>query len=86
MAKVIIYSSNMCPYCFRAKALLEQKGVKFDEIVVDMNPAARAEMRKKAGGVNTVPQIWIDGEHVGGSDELYMLESRGALDVMLEGV
>lgn len=83
MAKVVIYSSNMCPYCFRAKALLQQKGVQFEEHVVDMNPTLRAEMRTKAGGVNTVPQIWIDGEHVGGCDDLYALESRGALDVML---
>lgn len=73
----------MCPFCFRAKALLDQKGVQFEEHVVDMNPALRAEMRAKAGGVNTVPQIWIDGEHVGGCDDLYALESRGALDVML---
>lgn len=86
MAKVVIYSSNMCPYCFRAKALLEQKGVEFEEIIVDMNPAVRAEMRKKAGGVNSVPQIWIDSEHVGGCDDLYALESRGALDLLLEGV
>lgn len=83
MANVVIYSSNMCPYCFRAKALLEQKGVKFEEHVVDMNPSLRAEMRAKAGGVNTVPQIWIDGEHVGGSDDLYDLERRGALDALL---
>lgn len=84
MAKVVIYSSNMCPYCFRAKALLKQKGVNFEEIVVDMNPAARAEMRQKAGGANTVPQIWIDGEHVGGCDDLHALEARGALTPMLE--
>lgn len=85
MANVVMYSSNMCPFCYRAKALLEQKGVEYKEIIVDMNPAARAEMRKKAGGANSVPQIWIGDEHVGGSDELYALESSGALDLMLEG-
>lgn len=83
MAEVVIYSSDMCPYCFRAKALLKQKGASFKEIKVDMNPAARAEMRKKAGGVNTVPQIWIGSEHVGGCDDLHALEARGALSTLL---
>ena len=84
MADVVIYSSDMCPYCFRAKALLKQKGASFREIKVDMNPTARAEMRKKAGGVNTVPQIWIGGEHVGGCDDLHALEARGGLSALLE--
>lgn len=83
MAKVVIYSSDLCPYCHRAKALLQSKGVEYTEIAVDMNPGARAEMRQKAGGVNTVPQIWIDDTHVGGSDDLYALESKGALDALL---
>lgn len=83
MAEVVIYSSDMCPYCFRAKALLKQKGASFKEIKVDMNPSARAEMRKKAGGVNTVPQIWIGDEHVGGCDDLHALEARGALAALL---
>jgi len=83
VAEVVMYSSNMCPYCYRAKALLKQKGVGFKEINVDMNPKARAEMRKKAGGVNSVPQIWINGKHVGGCDELHVLEARGALTPML---
>lgn len=84
MADVVIYSSMMCPYCFRAKALLKQKGAAFKEINVDMDPKARAEMREKAGGVNTVPQIWINGEHVGGCDDLHALEARGALTEMLK--
>jgi len=84
VADIVMYSSNMCPYCFRAKALLKQKGVGFKEVSVDMNPAARAEMRAKASGANTVPQIWINGTHVGGCDELYALDARGALVPMLE--
>ncbi|MCK0071132.1 MULTISPECIES: glutaredoxin 3 [Kordiimonas] len=83
MANVVIYSSSMCPYCFRAKALLKQKGVSFKEINVDLKPNVRAEMRKKAGGVNTVPQIWIGDTHVGGCDDLYALEAKGALSTML---
>ncbi|WP_394805451.1 glutaredoxin 3 [Kordiimonas aestuarii] len=78
-----MYSSGMCPYCYRAKALLQQKGVAFREISVDMNPQARREMREKAGGVNTVPQIWVGETHVGGCDELYALDARGGLDPLL---
>ena len=83
MANVVMYSSGMCPYCYRAKALLQQKGVAFREISVDMNPQARREMREKAGGVNTVPQIWIGDTHVGGCDDLYALDARGGLDPLL---
>ena len=83
MAKVVIYSSNMCGFCHRAKALLQSKGVEYEERVVDMNPQLRAEMRAKSGGATSVPQIWIDGEHIGGSDDLYALEQNGALDLLL---
>ena len=83
MANVVMYSSGMCPYCYRAKALLQQKGVAFREISVDMNPQARREMREKAGGVNTVPQIWVGDTHVGGCDDLYALDARGGLDPLL---
>lgn len=83
MAKVVMYSSGMCPYCYRAKALLQQKGIAFREISVDMNPQARREMREKAGGVNTVPQIWVGDTHVGGCDDLYALDARGKLDPLL---
>ncbi|TNE67527.1 MAG: glutaredoxin 3 [Alphaproteobacteria bacterium] len=82
MADVVIYSSNMCPYCFRAKALLKQRGAAFREILVDMNPKARAEMREKAGR-NTVPQIWIGDQHIGGCDDLYALDARGGLAPLL---
>ncbi len=85
MANVVMYSSGMCPYCYRAKALLQQKGVAFREISVDMNPQARREMREKAGGVNTVPQIWVGDTHVGGCDDLYALDARGGLDPLLAG-
>lgn len=83
MKEVLIYSSSLCPYCYRAKALLNAKQVMFREINVDMNPSARAEMREKAGGRNTVPQIFIGGEHVGGCDELHTLEQLGELSPML---
>ncbi|UTW55739.1 glutaredoxin 3 [Kordiimonas sp. SCSIO 12610] len=83
MANVVIYSSNFCPFCHRAKALLKQKGVNFKEISVDMKPSVRKEMRQKAGGVNSVPQIWIGNEHVGGCDDLYALEAKGGLDTLL---
>lgn len=83
MADIVIYSSNFCPFCVRAKALLQQHGASFKEIVVDMNPGARAEMREKAGGVNSVPQIWINGTHVGGCDDLYALDRKGGLKPML---
>ena len=83
MSKVEIYSSDLCPFCFRAKALLKGKGIDFEEYVVDMNPDLRAEMRGRSGGVNTVPQIFIDGTHVGGCDEIHALDAKGALDPML---
>lgn len=83
MASVVIYSSMFCPFCHRAKALLKQKGANFKEISVNMKPAVRAEMRQKAGGVNSVPQIWIGDTHVGGCDELYALDSRGGLEPLL---
>lgn len=83
MADIVMYSSMMCPFCFRAKALLKQKGAAFKEINVDLNPKARSEMRQKAGGRTSVPQIWINGEHVGGSDELHALDARGVLATML---
>ena len=83
MAKVEIYSSMFCGYCARAKALLQRKGVAIEEVDVMEHPERRAEMRQRAGGSNTVPQIFIDGRHVGGSDELQALEAAGKLDAML---
>ena len=83
MAKVVVYTTAFCPYCHRAKALLESKGVAFEEIDVTFSPAKRAEMRSLANGRSTVPQIWINGQHVGGSDELYALDQAGKLDPLL---
>ena len=79
---IVIYSSQYCPFCFRAKAILQQKGVSFSEINVDGNPQLRQEMTEKAGR-HTVPQIWIGERHVGGCDELMALQSTGELDVLL---
>jgi glutaredoxin 3 len=83
MAQIEIYTTFMCPYCARAKALLEKKGQSYNEIDVSYDAARREEMTQKAGGVRTVPQIWINGTHVGGSDDLYALERAGKLDAML---
>jgi glutaredoxin 3 len=82
--RVVMYSTAWCPYCARARSLLEEKGVAFEEIDIDTLPQARADMIRKSGG-DTVPQIFIGETHVGGSDELYALESAGSLDSMLTG-
>jgi glutaredoxin 3 len=83
MARVEIYTSMFCGFCVRAKALLGRKGVKYEEIDVMEHPERRAEMRRRAGGRNTVPQIFIDGVHVGGSDDLAALDAEGKLGPML---
>ena len=80
---VTIYTTMLCGYCFHAKALLKHKGVEFEEIGVGMSPSKRAEMRTRAGGEVTVPQIFIGGRHVGGCDELYALDASGELDALL---
>ena len=82
MPSVVIYSSAWCPFCVRAKQLLSRKGVAFEEISVDGQPAVRAEMTRKAGRTS-VPQIWIGTSHVGGCDDLYALERAGQLDALL---
>lgn len=82
MQKVVIYSSDFCPYCMRAKQLLSRKGVDYTEIKVDGQPALRAEMTRKAGRTS-VPQIWIGDTHVGGCDDLHALERAGKLDTLL---
>lgn len=84
MSEVIVYSSDYCPYCMRAKQLLERKGVRFTEINVDGQPQVRAEMARKAGRTS-VPQIWIGATHVGGCDDLHTLERAGKLDALLNG-
>jgi glutaredoxin 3 len=83
MAKIEIYSSPFCGFCHAAKRLLNQKGAEFTEIDVMKEPQRRAEMVSRSGGGRTVPQIFIDGIHVGGSDELHALDRRGGLDPML---
>ena len=82
-AAVTIYTTMFCPYCVRAKRLLGRKGVAFEEIAVDGDRARRAEMIARAAGRRTVPQIFIDGRHVGGADELADLERDGKLDSLL---
>ncbi len=82
MQAVLIYTTAWCPYCIRAKALLDKKGVAYEEIGVDGKPDLRAEMSRKAGHTS-VPQIWIGSTHVGGCDDLYALERAGKLDALL---
>ena len=83
MARVLIYSAATCPYCRAADRLLARKGASdIERVRVDLEPARRAEMQQKSGRY-TVPQIWIDGRHVGGSDELHDLEASGQLDQLL---
>ena len=84
MSKVEIYSSKSCPFCHRAKRLLQSKGVGFEEFDVDADPALRNEMTQRSGGRRTVPQIFIDDFHIGGSDELAALERVGRLNEILQ--
>lgn len=83
MSKIEIYTKFLCPYCTRAKALLTGKGVAFEEHDVSMGGPLRTEMVERAGGRMTVPQIFIDGRHIGGSDDLAALERAGKLDPLL---
>jgi glutaredoxin 3 len=83
MPKIEIYTTMMCPYCYRAKRLLDAKGVAYEEIDVGMDAERRAEMWERAGGGRTVPQIFVDGRPIGGCDELYALEQTGKLDELL---
>ncbi len=85
MPPVEIYTKPYCPYCADAKDLLKAKGVDFKEIVASNDPALRAEMVKRSDGGNTYPQIFIGGQHVGGCDDLYALDSAGGLDPLLAG-
>ncbi|MBV1884427.1 MAG: glutaredoxin 3 [Pseudomonadales bacterium] len=82
MATVTLYTTRFCPYCVQAKRLLDSKGIQFTDIPVDNDHQKRIEMQEKGGG-STVPQIWIDDEHVGGCDELYLLERQNKLDGLL---
>ncbi|GAB4378904.1 MAG: glutaredoxin 3 [Elainellaceae cyanobacterium] len=84
-ANVEIYTWSMCPFCIRAKALLDKKGVDYTEYCIDGDEAARAEMAERANGKRSLPQIFIDGQHIGGCDDLHALNARGKLDPLLQG-
>jgi glutaredoxin 3 len=83
MARIEVYTKFLCPFCTRAKKLLDSKGVSFEEIDISTGGPRRAEMLERSGGRQTVPQIFIDGEHVGGCDDLVTLDRAGRLDPML---
>ena len=83
MAQVDIYTTGWCPYCSRAKALLQKKGVNYREISLDEEPGRRTEMVQRAHGGYTVPQIFIDDEHIGGCDDMMALDRKGLLDPKL---
>ncbi|WP_085787032.1 glutaredoxin 3 [Ketogulonicigenium robustum] len=85
MKPVEIYTTPTCGYCAAAKSLLQRKGVSYAEVDVSGNPDLRAAMVQRAGGSRTVPQIFIGGQHVGGCDDLYALDSAGKLDPLLQG-
>ena len=83
MPRIEIYTTPWCPYCIAAKRLLETKGVNYEETDVSRDPAMRSEMMQRAPGRHTVPQIFIDGRHIGGCDELHALDRAGKLDPLL---
>lgn len=83
MKEIVIYTTKVCPYCIRAKNLLNNKGAEFKEIRLDQNPDLIDDVIQKSGGRRTVPQIFIGNHHVGGCDELYALDREGKLDAML---
>lgn len=83
MAKVEVYTKMGCPYCARAKKLLDSKGIAYEEIDITMGGPKRTEMLERAPGHSTVPSIFIDGRHLGGSDDLAALDAKGGLDPLL---
>ncbi|MCX7122984.1 MAG: glutaredoxin 3 [Gammaproteobacteria bacterium] len=83
MAKIEIYSTQVCPYCVRAKDLFKRKGVEYTEIRVDQDDALRQAMMDRAGGKRSVPQIFINDQHIGGCDDLYALDQAHKLDPLL---
>jgi glutaredoxin 3 len=84
MPKIEVYTKFLCPYCSRAKALLTSKNVQFEEYDITMDGDLRAKMITRANGRTTVPQIFINDQHIGGSDELAALNHKGELDLLLE--
>ena len=83
MQKIMIYLTGLCPFCWRAKRLLDIKGVDYEEIDIMADPERRSEMVRRAGGLTSVPQVFIGDMHVGGSDELLALDQSGMLDPIL---
>lgn len=81
--KIEVYSTTFCPYCSRAKMILKAKKLEFTETNLDKNPESREEMLKRSNGSKTVPQIFIDNNHIGGCDELEKLERSGELETIL---
>ena len=84
MAKIEIYTWSRCPFCIRAKGLLDRKGVEYTEYVIDGDEDARDKMSQRAQGGRSVPQVFINDQHVGGCDDLHALERAGKLDPMLQ--
>jgi glutaredoxin 3 len=83
MAQVEMYTTGWCPYCAHARALLGRKGVGYTEFDIDEEPQRRDEMIRRAGGRTSVPQIFVDGEHIGGCDDMVALDRAGKLDTRL---
>jgi len=83
MAEVVVYSGPQCPYCVRAKELFKRKGVAFTEYDVKSDTARFEEMLAISNGRRTIPQIFINGQHIGGCDDLYALDAKGGLDPLL---
>ncbi len=80
--KVIIYTSSLCGFCYRAKSLLKRRNIPFDEIDIDLDFKKRSEMLKKSNGKTSVPQIFYKNCHIGGCDDLYKLEEEGSLEML----
>ncbi len=83
MAQIEIFTTPLCPYCWRAKRLLDRKGAAYVEVDLWREPSRRAEMVERAGGRHTVPQIFVDGRSLGGCDDIHALDSEGGLDSLL---
>lgn len=84
MAEIELYTKITCPFCYKAKALLDHKNVKYTEIRVDQFPELRSQMIERANGGYTVPQIFINQQHIGGCDDMLLLEEKGRLDSLLQ--
>jgi glutaredoxin 3 len=82
--KVEIYTWSRCPFCIRAKALLNQKGTEFTEYCIDGDEVARAQMAERSNGRRSLPQIFINDQHIGGCDDLHALDAKGGLDPLLQ--